>query len=569
MENSQKKYRLRPAVLLIPGAIFVTMVVLGFGNPVPFIKVLNNFYIKMMWNLGWVESLLLFAFVVFLIVVLVTPLGKIRLGGPNAQPKIGYRHWFAVSLTTGIGAGVVFWGAAEPLLFSMEPAPGTGIAGGTNEAVIWGMAKTFMHWTITPYASCVVFGLVLAYAIHNMGMPYKVSSMLTPVFGRNFVNTKWASFVDVLTTFALAGAVSGGLGYGIMQLSAGVELWTGIDANMFTYFCVGGALFVVYMLTGLTGLRRGIAWLGDKNTLFYYILLAFIFLVGPIGYTLNLSTQSLGEFVQTFVSSMTFTSPFKDGAYWPQWWDMYWWTDWMAYAPMLGLFFVKMGYGRTLKEFIVVNWAMPSLFGFVWFSVFGGTVLYGQYYKGIDYYAIYKTKGAEALTLSVFQHIPLSGIMTAFMLVIIAVSLITQANSMLGTLSSMSIHDADARSSVEPPSHVKIYWGVLFIAVALVFVSTGGIEGVKVIKAICGMPIAFLGIIMFFGFIKYMKRRPRLADGSYEYEKHVVNAPDNGEEPLVVKQSKLGIWFGGKMHKIGAKLAAAQAVEEDEDDQVS
>lgn len=537
------KSKLRPSVLLVPGVIFITMVVIGFGNPMPFISALNNFYLAMMYNLGWIDSLLLLSFIGFLVIVLASPMGKIKLGGPNAQPKIGYRHWFAISLTTGIGAGVVFWGAAEPLLFSMEPAPSLGIVPGSNMAILWGMRTTFLHWTLTPYASCVVFGVVLAYVIHNMGMPYKVSSMLVPVFGKDFVKSKWATIVDVLTVFALAGAVSGGLGYGIMQLSAGVEIWTGIKSSTLVYLIVGLCLFATYMITGVSGLRKGIAWLGDKNTLFYYILLAFIFLVGPIGYTLNLATESLGAYVQNFFQSMTFTGPYPDAEYWPQWWDQYWWADWMAYAPMLGLFFVKMGYGRTIREFIVVNWIFPAFFGFVWFSVFGATVLHGQYYDGIDYYAIYKESGAEALTLSVFQNMPLAGIMTCFMLLIIAISLITQANSMIGTLSSMSIQDADAKSSVEPPSTIKLYWGVLFIAVALVFIVTGGIEGVKVIKAICGMPITFLGILMLVGFIRHMKKAPRLENKDYVYEVEVADAPDNGELPMEVKHSKIMGWL--------------------------
>lgn len=417
----------------------------------------------------------------------------------------------------------------------MEPAPGLGLDPGSNQAVIWGMSKSFLHWTLTPYASCVVFGVILAYVIHNMGCPYKVSSMLVPIFGKKFTDSKWATVIDVLTSFALCGAVAGGLGYGIMQLSTGLEIFTGIPSSTSVYILMGIALFVVYMLTGVTGLRKGIAWLGDKNTLFYYILLAFIFLVGPIGYTLNLATQSLGEYVQTFVQSMTFTAPFPDSEFWPQWWDQYWWADWMAYAPMLGLFFVKMGYGRTIREFVVVNWVLPSAFGFVWFSIFGATVLYGQYYQGIDYYAIYQESGAEALTLAVFQNMPIPVIMTAFMLLIIAVSLITQANSMLGTLSSMSVQDAEATSSSEPPTPIKFYWGILFIAVALVFVVTGGIEGVKVIKAICGMPITFIGIIMLAGFIVYIRKRPRLDNRDYVYEDEVANAPDNGEEPMETK----------------------------------
>lgn len=88
---------------------------------------------------------------------------------------------------------------------------------------------------------------------------------------------------------------------------------------------------------------------------------------------------------------MTYTAPFPNGELWPQWWDMYWWVNWLSYGPVMGLFFVRLGYGRTLRQFVVVNWLMPSIFGLVWFSIFGGTVLHAQFYEGVNYYDIYKS----------------------------------------------------------------------------------------------------------------------------------------------------------------------------------
>lgn len=528
----KQKYALRAPIILIPGIIFIFMVVMGFVDSAGFIAALTKVSETVMYNLGWFVSLAMLFFIGFVAAVIFHPIGKIRLGGPNAKPKMGYWQWFGVSLTTGIGAGVVFWGAAEPLIFAMEPAPSFGYAPGSNEALIWGMRTVFLHWTLTPYASCVAFGVVLAYVCHNMKLPYKVSSGLVPVFGRKFLDSKWATAIDVLTVFALVGAVAGGLGYGVLQLSQGVNLASGgsIQPSSMVYILIGLALFVAYMSTGISGLKKGITWLGDKNTQFYFILLGFMLVVGPLGYTFNLMTESLGAYVNHLIEAMTYTAPYPNGELWPQWWDMYWWVDWLAYGPMLGLFFVRMGYGRTLREFVVVNWLFPAIFGFVWFSVFGGTVLHGQFFEGINYYAIYLSSGAEALTLAVFSKMPLAAVITAFMLVIIAISLVTQANSMVGTLSSMSLKEAS--ESEEPPATLKLFWGILLIAVALVFTLSGGIEGIKIVKSLCGMPIAFLAVAMLVGFIKYMGKRPRTATKEYVYEDVVAEAPDSGEEPV-------------------------------------
>ncbi|MGL6201794.1 MAG: BCCT family transporter [Lachnospiraceae bacterium] len=523
-----KLSKLRLPVILFPGGIFIATIILGYIDSEGFISTLTGVFETMMYNLGWLVSLAMLLFIAFVIIVIFHPIGKIKLGGPNAKPKMSYWQWFGISLTTGIGAGVVFWGAVEPLLFAMEPAPSLGLEAGSNEAIIWSMRTTFLHWTITPYASCVAIGLVLAYVIHNMRMPYKVSSGLVPVFGKKFVKSKWATVVDVITVFGLIGGVAGGLGYGIMQLSESVHLIFGIEPGTLVFFAVAGCLFLSYMATGISGLKKGILWLGDKNTQFYFVLLAFLLLIGPTAYIFNLATQSLGSFVGNFLESITFTAPFADSELWPQWWDQYWWVDWLAFGPMLGLFFVRLGYGRSIREFVVVNWLFPALFGFVWFSIFGGNVLFGQFFEGTDYYDLYLSNGAEAMTFSVLNDVPLSFIMKIFMLIIIAISLITQCNSMIGTISSMTLKDSS--ETEEAPTSLKFFWGIIIIAVALVFTLTGGIEGIKMVKTFAGFPIVFFALLVVIGFIRYMLKRPRDSSNKYIYENEVVNAP-NSDEP--------------------------------------
>ena len=523
----KKKTQLRPAVLLVPSAIFIVVIILSLVIGQPFTDTLTKGFEILQYNLGWVVSLTMLLFVAFVAVVIFHPIGKIKLGGPNAKPKMSYWQWFVVSLCAGIGTGVVFWGAVEPLVFTFEPAPSLHLEPGSNEAVIWAMRTTFMHWTLTPYAIYVAFGLVLAYVIHNMRKPYNVSSGLIPVVGEKLAKGKLGTFVDMLTCFALIGGVAGSLGYGILQLSTGMDLVFGIEPTKFVYFIVAVAIFAAYTSTAISGLNRGIMWLGDKNAWFYVILLLFLLICGPASCIFNLLTQSLGSFFNNFVESMTFTAPFPDSELWPQWWDQYWWVDWLSYGPLMGLFFVRLGYGRTLREFVVVNWLMPCLFGFIWFAIFGGTVLYQQFYGGVDYYSIYLEKGMEAMTLEAFNSVPFAPFVKAFMLLIIAVSFITLANSMISTIASMSIKNSSENE--EAPFGLKLFWGIIIAAAALVFTLAGGIDGVKMVKTFAGFPIVFLGIVMIVGFIVYMAKRPRDAAGNFEYEEVIANAPDNGE----------------------------------------
>lgn len=330
--------RLKPKVMSITVILFLVMLALVVFAMERFYHVMNNIVMGyLMTNVGWAVSLVMLFCVALCIAIMVTPIGKIKLGGPNAQPKFSYMQWFGISLCTGIGAGVVFWGAAEPLLFMMEPSPSAGIEPGSNGAVLWSMVRCFMHWGLTPYASCVVMGVILSYAILNMNAPFRASSCLVPIFGKDVANSHWGDAFDAISAFALTGAVAGGLGYGTMQLSAGVEAFAGYKPSLTIYSCVIVFMFLCYNASAISGLRRGITWLSNRNTQLFFLLLLFVMLFGPTGYIFNLFTESLGNYVNDFISSSLYTAPYPNSASWPQNWDMYWWVDWDGLRAAFGI----------------------------------------------------------------------------------------------------------------------------------------------------------------------------------------------------------------------------------------
>ena len=535
---------IRSTVLFVPSAIFIIVLIAGFIDIKTFNSVLTGVFERLMVNMGWLVSLTMLVFVIFCLTMLFHPIGKIRIGGPNAKPKMTRWQWFAVSLCAGIGTGVVFWGAVEPLLFTMQPAPSLGIAPGSNEAVIWAMSTTFLHWTLTPYAIYITFGVILAYVCGNMRKPFNPSSGFVPLIGDRALSRKFGDIVDTFSIFALAGGIAGSLGYGILQLSRGVDIIFGIPSSTFIYCLVAAAIVAFYTLTCISGLKKGIMWLGDQNGQIYMVLLFFMLVTGPTAYIFNLGTQSTGTYLQNFIERMTYTAPFNNAELWPQWWDMYWWVDWLSYGPIMGLFFVKLSYGRTIREFVTVNWLLPSIFGIVWFSIFGGTVLHAQLFEGADLFALYKAKGAEILTFAAFDYIPFSVFVKPFMLIVIAISFVTLANSMVATISLMSMRNN--LGVEEGPTSLKIYWGLMLGSVSLLFTLSGGIDGIKMVKTFCGFPIMFMGLFMVYGFVKYMGKRPRDAYGNYLYEDAVADAPDSGEP--MAKQSavmrKLSKLFG-------------------------
>ena len=232
----QNKSKLKPKVMSVTVILFLIMLFFVVFALERFYHVLNNIVMGfLMTNVGWAVSIVMLFCVALCIIIMVTPLGKIKLGGPNAKPKFSYMQWFGISLCTGIGAGIVFWGAAEPLLFTMEPPRSTGIIPGSNAAILWSMVRCFVHWTFTPYSSAVIMGVILSYAILNMEAPFRASSCLVPIFGKDVAESHWGDVFDSIAAFALTGAVAGGLGYGTMQLASAVEVFTGYKPNLVVY----------------------------------------------------------------------------------------------------------------------------------------------------------------------------------------------------------------------------------------------------------------------------------------------------------------------------------------------
>jgi glycine betaine transporter len=56
--------------------------------------------------------------IVFLLVVYISPLGKVKLGKPNDVPEYPTSSWFMMLFSAGIGSGLFFFGIAEPMSYA-------------------------------------------------------------------------------------------------------------------------------------------------------------------------------------------------------------------------------------------------------------------------------------------------------------------------------------------------------------------------------------------------------------------------------------------------------------------
>ena len=86
--------------------------------------ILSDFRAWTTSTFDWVFMISANLFVLFCLGMIVTPLGRIRLGGIGAKPRYGYPGWLAMLFAAGVGIGLMFFGVLEPVTHTLNPPLG-------------------------------------------------------------------------------------------------------------------------------------------------------------------------------------------------------------------------------------------------------------------------------------------------------------------------------------------------------------------------------------------------------------------------------------------------------------
>lgn len=518
--------QIRKGIFIPISLTFLGIIIVGLVAPKLFYDALNAIVEFAFLNFGWLFQLSGNIFLFICLFFCFSKYGDIRFGGKDAKPELSTWNWFAISLCAGIATGIVFWGIAEPLYHLMDSGvfEVLGITPKTEQAAMFSMVTTYIHWTFIPYAMYGICGLGIAYAAYNMDLPYKVSSTLYPIAGKS-INGFTGAVVDGICLLGIAGGVAAVLGVGTMQISSGIQILTGLTADKTMWIAVVSAMAAVYVISSYTGLNRGIRWLSDKNAKIFLALMIFVFVFGPTRFILSLGTQATGHFINEFFIRTHYLSA-VDGSAWPRWWPIYYWAIWLAYAPLIGMFLARLAKGRTIRQFLLMNLMVPAIFGLLWFSVFGGAAIHLEL-TGQGLWAAIHEGGKLMLEKSVFEflkHYPLANILSWVFVGTVFISIVTMADSMTSTVASLSTTAAHQEGK-EPPATLKIFWGAVMSSVAIINLISGsgggeisGIDATKQISTAAGFPILFLMMLMAFTICWMIIRHSR------------------GEEVLLVKE---------------------------------
>ncbi|MGG6310821.1 glycine betaine uptake BCCT transporter [Paenibacillus macerans] len=447
-------------------------------------------------NFGWFYLMATLAFLCFSFYLAFSKYGQIKLGSDDDEPEYSTVSWFAMLFSAGMGIGLVFWGVAEPLSHYLVPPEEA--KGGTALAARLAMRYSFFHWGLHPWGVYTVISLTLAYFQFRKGYKGLISMTFIPLLGRKLVEGYLGKTIDVLAVIATAFGVATSLGLGTLQISGGLHHLFGWDNNITVQAMIICVVTVLFLISATTGLDKGIRILSNTNLVMAVILMLFVLFAGPTSFIFDTLTVTLGGYLQNLIVMSLRLTPFTQGT-WVGLWTLFYWAWWIAWAPFVGTFIARVSKGRTIKEFVLGVLLVPSVFGFLWFSVFGGTGLNLEMFNHVELAKAVQEDVTTALFLTL-EQLPFGLLVTAIATMLIITFFITSADSatfVLGMLSS--------QGNLNPSNKVKIVWGILQSLMALILLISGGLNGLQTASIVAALPFAVIMLGMCVSLLKALK----------------------------------------------------------------
>lgn len=445
---------------------------------------------------GWFYILVVDAVLVFSIYLMLSPYGRIRLGGRDAEPDFSFFAWLAMLFSAGMGIGLVFWSVAEPITHFGSPPTGEG---STAAAARQAMRLTFYHWGLHPWAIYSIVGLALAYFSYNRGLPMTIRSVFHPILGKRIYGPI-GDLIDMVAVVATLFGVATSLGFGVQQVAAGLNFVFGISGETPTQLVLIAIITALATLSVVLGLDAGIRRLSEINLYLAGTLLLVVFIVGPTLFLLDSFVQNTGAYLGDLPRLSTWTEAYADTG-WRDNWTIFYWGWWISWSPFVGMFIAQISRGRTIREFLVAVLFAPTILTFIWITVFGNSAIFEELFRDGGIAAAVDENVATALFVLLKKY-PLAMITSLIGVLVVVTFFVTSSDS-----GSLVIDIISAGGHTNPPVGQRIFWAVLEGVVAGVLLLGGGLKALQTAAITIGLPFAVVLGFMCFGLMKALRKR--------------------------------------------------------------
>lgn len=499
-------------VFLISALVVVLFVVLTISFQQQAEPVFSSMRSWLTSNLDWFFMSAANIFVLLCLGLIISPLGKVRLGGTEATPDFSYGGWFSMLFAAGMGIGLMFYGVSEPLShFSSayggvtvtdgvrtDWAPLAGAAGDALAAERLGMAATIYHWALHPWAIYAILALGLALFSFNKGLPLTIRSVFYPLLGERIWG--WPGhIIDILAVFATLFGLATSLGLGASQASAGLHYLFDWPQGNTTQILLVIGITAIALTSVLAGLEAGVKRLSEINMLLAALLLLFVIIVGPTQAIASGFVANLAAYLQHLPA---LANPLgREDVNFSQGWTAFYWAWWISWSPFVGMFIARVSRGRTVREFLISVLLIPSLACVLWMTVFGGTAISQLVQQG------YEVAASAELPLQLFAMLdvlPLAQISSFIAIILVVVFFVTSSDS-----GSLVIDTIAAGGKVDAPTPQRVFWCTFEGLVAIALILGGGLVALQAMAVSTGFPFTLVLLAACVAVVKGLMSEPR------------------------------------------------------------
>ncbi len=500
-------------VFIISAATVVLFVVLTLALQAEVEPLFNAIRNWLTGHLAWLFMSVANVFVVLCLALIVSPLGKVRIGGREAKPDYTYVGWFSMLFAAGMGIGLMFYGVAEPMSHyaaSMDGvsvdaaglrtdwAPLGGAQGDMKASADLAMAATIFHWGLHPWAIYAIVALSLALFSYNKGLPLSIRSIFYPLLGERVWG--WPGhIIDILAVFATLFGLATSLGIGAEQAAAGIEYLFGIQSNNVSKVVLIVGITLIALWSVLAGLDKGVKLLSQINMGLALLLLVFIIVVGP---TVAIFTGFFHNLVNYVEYLPALSNPFgRTDTEFTQGWTAFYWAWWISWSPFVGMFIARVSRGRTVREFLISVLLVPTLVSVLWMTTFGGTAIDQATLQGV---VSVKDAVLELKLFAMLGELPLKEITSFLGIVLVIVFFITSSDS-----GSLVIDTITAGGKVNAPVPQRVFWAVIEGVIAIALLLGGGLVALQAMAVSTGLPFAIVLMLGCISLVKGLLSEPR------------------------------------------------------------
>jgi choline/glycine/proline betaine transport protein/BCCT family betaine/carnitine transporter len=450
-------------------------------------------------------------------------LGKVRIGGVEAEPEFSNFAWYSMLISAGMGIGLMFWAVGEPLYHSEFTPPIFSSANSIEQS----LATTFFHWGFHPWGIYALISLALAFFAYNKKLPLSLRSVFYPLL-KDKIFGFWGDLIDILAVVACLFGLATSLGLGVQQINSGLNYLFGVEISVLTQVLLIAGITGIATISVVSGIDKGVKFLSELNIKMALGFMLVVLVLGPTTFILKTFSNSLGLYLNSFVKSAFYISTETNS--WQGSWSVFYLSWWISWSPFVGMFIARVSKGRTIREFVLAVLIVPSLLSFIWLSVFGGTAIHinslfdGQLFSTVqNHLPVALFEMIQYLEAPMLQG-ALRVILSVLGTLLVISFFVTSSDS-----GSLVVDNITSGGKLDSPVPQRVFWACMEGFIAAVLLLIGGTEALSALQTAVistGLPFAVILTMMSFLLLESVRK-------SYTKQKNIKQR-DHFEEMIEV-----------------------------------